>query len=99
MSQSKFVSLPVDAEGKPEITPDMLSLCPDVATLGAVCLILAALPEASSDCVILNRSRLIEEIAKVIAERAHWGGPPEKPRPCFLCVSEATALLARVEDA
>jgi len=138
---SKLVSLPVDAEGKPYATPEMIDTYHDAFVaegsnpisrgLDAV---LAALPEAvvvgeddrealaflisrETDVLpdtawhaanallaagyrktaILDRSRLIEEIAEVYshecADDACCGADL-----CGDCTSKATALLARVED-
>jgi len=140
MTRSKLVSLPVDAEGKPYATPEMIDTYHDAFVaegsnpisrgLDAV---LAALPEAvvvgtedrqaldallnerlmnpfqirvvGDDLLaagyrktaILNRSRLIEEVAKALAPMP-WDclTDPEGRAPAR---SEATALLARVEDA
>ena len=137
MTRPKLVSLPVDAEGKPYATPEMIDTYHDAFVaegsnpisrgLDAV---LAALPEAvvvgeddrealaflisrETDVLpdtawhaanalldagyrktlILNRSRLIEEIAGALQSAADDTGPVVLDWP-----AEATALLARVED-
>lgn len=63
MGKRKLVWVEYNEKGEPDVTPDMLSLCPDVQTLGAALLILKSLPSA-----LLIGAEEREELARIVRQ-------------------------------